>query len=103
MAKIIHLAQRETRDKGLARGRKTTWQMLRDVLRGKYRLSLLATVTAVISIGYIIFPFDLVPDYIPVLGWLDDGTVFYVLVWVLRRETQRYIRQKAMDRRLQVH
>lgn len=26
------------------------------------------------AIGYIIFPFDLIPDAIPVIGWTDDVT-----------------------------
>jgi uncharacterized membrane protein YkvA (DUF1232 family) len=37
-------------------------------------------------LAYLAFPFDLVPDFIPVLGYADDAiTVAAVLRWVVRR------------------
>jgi uncharacterized membrane protein YkvA (DUF1232 family) len=36
-------------------------------------------------VAYLVLPFDLVPDFIPVVGWLDDALlVILVLRWVLR-------------------
>jgi uncharacterized membrane protein YkvA (DUF1232 family) len=36
-------------------------------------------------VAYLALPFDLVPDFIPVAGWLDDALlVVLVLRWVLR-------------------
>ena len=34
------------------------------------------------AIAYLAFPLDLIPDFIPVIGYLDDAVV---LVWALRR------------------
>ena len=34
------------------------------------------------AIAYLAFPFDLIPDFIPVIGYLDDAVV---LAWALRR------------------
>ena len=34
------------------------------------------------AIAYLAFPFDLIPDFIPVVGYLDDAVV---LAWALRR------------------
>ncbi len=73
--------------------------MLREVVTGQYRMSLATTLMTVFSLAYIIYPFDLIPDYIPVLGWLDDGLVLYLLLWRLVKETQRYNRFKAMERK----
>jgi len=83
----------------LLRNRKTMWLMIRETFSGHYRMSLLTIVIAVVSIAYIIYPFDLIPDYIPVLGWIDDAIVFYLLLWRLLIETKRYSRFKAMERR----
>lgn len=75
------------------------WQMLGDVVRGDYRMSWLTTFIIILTIGYIVFPFDLLPDFIPVIGWVDDIAAGYLLVKRLVSETQRYIRYKAMDRK----
>ncbi|MEA1901463.1 MAG: DUF1232 domain-containing protein, partial [Thermodesulfobacteriota bacterium] len=34
---------------------------------------------------YIISPFDFLPDFIPITGWLDDAFLFGVFVYYLRR------------------
>ncbi len=83
----------------LFRNRKTLWQMMRETLNGHYRMSWLTILIVVLSVAYIIFPFDLIPDYIPVIGWIDDGLVAYLMIRRLTRETQRYSRWKAMERK----
>lgn len=62
-------------------------------------MSLTTTLIVLFSIAYIAFPFDLVPDFIPFLGWVDDGLVLYLLLKRLSFETQRYSRRKAMERK----
>ena len=73
--------------------------MLKDTVRGRYRLSLLTSVIVICSIAYIVFPYDLVPDHIPVTGWIDDVLVFYFMLRTLKKETHRYNRHKAMERK----
>jgi len=51
------------------------WALLRDPRAPK--AAKLATVLAIV---YVLSPIDLIPDAIPVLGWLDDGVVVYVLL-----------------------
>lgn len=83
----------------LFRNRKTLVQMLRDTMRGSYKMSFLTIAIIILAFGYIIFPFDLIPDYIPIVGWIDDAAVFYLLLLRLGKETQRYSRFKAMERK----
>lgn len=51
------------------------WAMMRDA-----RTPLAAKLTAVLAILYVISPIDLVSDFIPILGWLDDGLIAYLLL-----------------------
>ena len=51
------------------------WAVLRDPRAP--RAAKLATLAAVL---YVVSPIDLVSDFIPVLGWLDDGVIAFLLL-----------------------
>ena len=84
---------------GLFQSRRTLWQMLRETLNGRYRMSTLTLLISIAAVAYIIIPFDLITDFIPVVGWIDDGFVFFLLVRRLHVEMRRYNRCKAMGRK----
>lgn len=42
----------------------------------------LAKMVAVLTIGYALSPIDLIPDFIPILGYLDDLVILPFLIWV---------------------
>lgn len=46
------------------------------------RIPFIAKVVAVITVAYAFSPIDLVPDFIPVLGYLDDLLLLPVGVWL---------------------
>lgn len=51
-------------------------RLIRAYFRGEYRnVSQDALVFIIAAVGYLIDPFDLIPDEIPFLGFLDDATV----------------------------
>jgi uncharacterized membrane protein YkvA (DUF1232 family) len=44
-----------------------------------------ARTAAVLVVGYALSPFDVIPDFIPVLGLLDDLVVVPVGIWLVLR------------------
>ena len=47
----------------------------------------LARVVAGLSVGYVFSPIQLIPSFIPVIGWLDDAAVLYAGMRILKRLT----------------
>ena len=51
-------------------------RLIRAYFRGEYRnLSQDGLLTIIAAVSYLVDPFDLIPDEIPFLGFLDDATV----------------------------
>ncbi len=66
---------------------KKGWRYLRDDSVSFWHKTLLLSA----SIGYILWPLDLIPD-IPVIGQLDDiGIVFLLLNWFVNRSEKGFI------------
>ena len=57
----------------------TAWYALRDP-----EASWGARILAVLVAGYVVDPIDLIPDFIPIVGWLDDLGLLGVGIWLLR-------------------
>ena len=45
----------------------------------------LAKAVAVFTVGYALSPIDLIPDFIPVLGFVDDAIILPGLIWLVLR------------------
>jgi uncharacterized membrane protein YkvA (DUF1232 family) len=94
---------RETRrpgSPGLLRRTAATPRLVGSVLRREYpglsrgRLLLFAVLAAV----YIASPVDAIPDFIPVLGWTDDGAVALWFLTGIVRESGRYVEWESRYR-----
>ena len=64
-------------------------------------MPLTAKVLAFLTVAYALSPIDLIPDFIPVLGLLDDLILVPVLIWLTLKLTPKEIlnqsRQQAQE------
>ena len=74
----------------LLRNRKTILTMLKDAWRGNYKMKLYTYLLMILALVYTISPIDLLPDFIPVIGWVDDGILLYLVFLQLKKELVRY-------------
>lgn len=67
------------------------FQFLKDVKQKNYPETPWKTLAAMIfTILYIINPLDLVPDFIPFIGYLDDITVFGFALKLINKDLETY-------------
>ena len=55
------------------------------------RTPILAKAIAVITVGYLLSPIDLIPDFIPILGLLDDLIIVPLLIKLTLKLIPQYI------------
>ncbi|HBF11461.1 YkvA family protein [Thermotoga neapolitana] len=79
---------------------KTFLSMLKDFFTGEYKDVPGGTIAAAsLAIFYYVFPFDIIPDIIPVAGWIDDITVIKFLWNLVREDLQKYMAWKGKQRK----
>ena len=66
--------------------------MLKDVKKGKYPDVPWFTVAAiVVALLYVFNPFDLVPDFIPGVGYIDDLAVLSISMGWIETDLHKYL------------
>lgn len=60
---------------------RTMFELLRAVARGSYRLRKETLILIAGAVLYFVIPIDVIPDFIPVAGFLDDAAV---IAWVVK-------------------
>lgn len=69
----------------------TFFQMLGDYWNGSYREIPFATIAAIVgALAYLICPIDVIPDFIPVIGLVDDAAVIAICLKLVRTDIAAY-------------
>ncbi len=70
--------------------------MLIDYYRGDYKEIPLDTFGAIlVMIVYVVSPIDLIPDIIPIVGYIDDFVVVRYILLYAQKDLERYSIWKA--------
>lgn len=92
--KIEKIASNDTLHKYL-NDIKLYFQMLGDIFTGKYKKVSFGTIAAIVgTLLYVLSPVDLIPDFIPVIGYLDDAAVLAVCLNFTRFDVEEYTKDK---------
>ncbi len=57
-------------------------------------LGVLATVITCLMVSYALSPIDLIPDIIPILGYLDEIIIIPILIALIKAATPHYVSKK---------
>ena len=66
---------------GVIEDLKTMFDLLRAVARGNYRLRKETLILIAGAVLYFVIPIDVIPDFVPVAGFIDDAAV---IAWVVK-------------------
>ena len=72
--------------------------MLKDIWSGAYdRIPWAVTASLVFAVGYFLNPVDLIPDFIPVVGYLDDAAVLAIAWKCAGSDLKKYAQWKGLE------
>ena len=63
------------------------YKMIRDK---EYKLDNKTKLVIAGALAYVVLPVDIIPDFIPIIGWIDDAFVLGFTIKSLREEIDRY-------------
>lgn len=66
------------------------FKMLRDWGSGQHEIPWKTVAAITAALLYFIGPFDIIPDFIPVLGYLDDATVIGLCLKLAQSDIRKY-------------
>lgn len=70
----------------------TLYRLLRAYFRKEYRdIPWKSIVLVTVGILYFVFPFDLIPDFIPVAGLVDDAAVIWAVVNQIKVDLDNFL------------
>ena len=78
---------------------KSELKVYRLVLEDR-RTPTVAKIMLALAVGYLLLPFDLIPDFIPIIGHLDDAVIVPALVVIAVKMIPREVLDEA---RLKAH
>lgn len=69
-----------------------------DFRSGVYRkVSPISMITLVAGLIYIVSPVDFIPDFFPIVGWIDDMGVFAFIYKIVNDELENYSKWKSQQ------
>jgi uncharacterized membrane protein YkvA (DUF1232 family) len=72
-------------------------EMLSEYSKGNFKLNEAAVGWIVASLAYLILPTDLIPDFLPGIGFTDDAAVFILAFRQLAQELEHFRNWKKLE------
>lgn len=76
-------------------------RLLRAWVKGQYRVVPWKTIVlALVAVIYFVDPFDLVPDFVPLVGYLDDAGVIGFVLRSIGKDLRQFCEWEAVEKRV---
>jgi uncharacterized membrane protein YkvA (DUF1232 family) len=71
--------------------------LLADIIDGSYKAHVAAVASIVSALVYLLFPFDLIPDFLPGVGFTDDAGIIFLVFYTLEKMIISYCKSTNID------
>lgn len=73
------------------------FSLIKDYFQGNYRkLPWWSVASVAAGLGYFLTPTDLIPDFLPVIGYVDDAAVLALVMAGIREDLKKYAETKGI-------
>ena len=79
---------------------KILFSIVTESIKGTYKIDTKTYLTIAGALAYVVLPTDLIPDFIPGIGFIDDAFVMGWTVKTLKDEIENYKRLKINQKNL---
>jgi uncharacterized membrane protein YkvA (DUF1232 family) len=77
---------------------KIMFALITDYIKGNYTDTPWSVITSIVAaLLYFISPIDVVPDFIPILGFLDDAIVIKLAIDYAKKDLTEYLKWKDLQ------
>lgn len=94
----------EMERKGIPEGLSRFWTdirdlygMLRDALAGRYSVPFRSLAAVAVTLLYLANPFDLIPDFIPGIGYIDDVFMLSLCLKFMGADLEKYRQWRSIE------
>lgn len=72
-------------------------ECVRDVVYGRYRLPWKTVAALSAALAYFLAPIDAIPDFVPLIGFIDDAAVLGLVFGAAESDLRRYCDWRGLD------
>ena len=85
------LAQEAIKHKGFLQKIPSVFRMIKLYYKGEYKMKFTDILLPALALIYVISPIDIIPDFVPVIGALDDLAILALAIPLLMKEVDKFL------------
>jgi uncharacterized membrane protein YkvA (DUF1232 family) len=85
------LAQEAIKHKGFLQKIPAVFRMIKLYYKGQYKMKFTDILLPALALIYVISPIDIIPDFVPVVGALDDLAILAFAIPLLMKEVDKFL------------